>query len=340
MVDVSSNEDGEDELEALVRQSSSQGRGPQHTGQGGLVNPRPPSIQESFSELVQPSSSGTSDVLFQKAMIAITQLANNAAQDSNSESLRQVLSLVAESQKRKREDVLEEEEPKMLDEMVHVRDDATTVFDMSIRQRLKNPNAEPSEWFTAAVERVSRPVIGQGMVLTHLMPGRINPKTIRKIHDRGVLVTTKSLATHNSGVTGEKKTVYRLQENGEDDALLLGSKNYVDCKTIFEVVESVLNYAAVVHQVRPFSYEGLALIRCLHHVKFFFGATEDPKTQKTLLEKFISEIMTYNQRRASERKYPATFKKALEIAKVSILWGALFKSRDLFGLVQIHGMCT
>jgi len=43
------------------------------------------------------------------------------------------------------------------------------------------------------------------------------------------------------------------------------------------VVESTLNLAAAIHQIRPYSYEGLALIRGLHHINYFFGVTLDPK---------------------------------------------------------------
>ena len=43
------------------------------------------------------------------------------------------------------------------------------------------------------------------------------------------------------------------------------------------MVESTLNLAAAIHQIRPYSYEGLALIRGLHHINYFFGVTLDPK---------------------------------------------------------------
>ena len=51
--------------------------------------------------------------------------------------------------------------------------------------------------------------------------------------------------------------------------------------------------------------------------RYFFGVGEDTKQQKQLLEKFISEVLVYNQRRGAERKHPATFKKCLSIAQVS-----------------------
>ena len=46
------------------------------------------------------------------------------------------------------------------------------------------------------------------------------------------------------------------------------------------MVESTFNLAAAIHQIRPYSYEGLALIRGLHHINYFFGVTLDPKKVK------------------------------------------------------------
>ena len=200
--------------------------------------------------------------------------------------------------------------------MVQVLDDSVTTIDMGLRQRLKNPSADPCDWWDAKImKKVTRPVMGQSLHLAHMMPGRVNPKTIRKIHDRSVLVTIKALASHNSGVEGEKKMKYKIQETDDDGANLIGGRNYMECKTVYEVVESTLNLMAIVHQVRPYSYEVLALVRCLHAIHFYFGVTEDPKTQKTLLEKFIGEVLAYNQRRGHEKKFPATYKKCLELAK-------------------------
>ena len=298
----------EDELDRLVRESSQD-----HVP-----------IRNNISGPAGPSTGATAnDVMFQKAMVAITNLATvNARAGESTEDFKKVLTMLSDNQKRRRDDELEEEEPVLIDEMVQVKDDSINIIDMGIRQRLKNPNSCPSEWWDASVmEKRCWPVMGQNMYLTHLMPGRVNALTIRKIHDRSVLVTVKGLSSKNSGVCGEKKMVYKLQQSTDDeDTILMGGRNYTDCKTVYDVVESVFNFAAICHQVRPYSYEALSLLRCLHHVRFFFGVTEDAKLQKQLLEKLIGEVFGYNQRRGAERKSPASFRKCLELAKVSIGW--------------------
>lgn len=254
-------------------------------------------------------------------MHAITSLANHTSQSQPGTQYNQDLSdaikLLTDAQKRKVSEDPEEEEPVMIDEMIELKDDGHTVFDMQLRQKLKAPNGEPSDWWCSkTLSKVTHPVVGANMHLSHIMPARVNPRTIRKCHDTSLLMTTKALATQNSGVTGEKKFKYNIQTTEDEQHLLTGGRNYTDTKTIFETIEAVLNYCGLVYMIRPWSYEGLSLIRSLHHVKYFYGCfPDDAKEQKKLLEKFISEVFVYNQRRGNEKKFPATVKKCIEIAK-------------------------
>ena len=255
--------------------------------------------------------------LFKKAMIAMTTFANKASAGSNTEeTLKQAIGVISNAQKRKIDEEPEEEEPILITGMIDVHDDGFSSIDMSLRKRLKNPNSCPSEWWEAdKMDKVTRPVTGTNLYLSHIMPGRINPKTIRRVHDRSMLVTTKSLSSQNSAVTGEKRMTYRLAATEDDDTILTGSRAYVDCKTVFEVMDSVMNFVALIHQIRPYSYEGIALMRALHHIRYYFGVSDDAKTQKTLVEKLVAETLSYNQRRGADKKHPATFKKVMELAK-------------------------
>ena len=321
----------EDELDRLVRESFSQadhgsanvspgtGGGSDRRMASGVVLQRGANVSTAGYGSVGLTAN---DVMFQKAMTAITSMAEaNARAGESTEDYRKVISILSDNHKRKRDEDLDEEEACLIDEMVHIKDNSCDIIDMGIRQRLKNPNGCPSDWWNSSVmEKRCRPIFGQSLYLTHLMPGRINPLTIRKVHDRSVLVTAKSLSLQNSGCVGEKKMVYKLTQTAEEDeTILMGGRNYVDCKTVFEVIESVFNLMAVVHQVRPYSYEVLALLRGLHHVKFFFGVTDDAKVQKQLVEKLVGEVWSYNQRRGLENRHPATFKKVVEYAKVMCL---------------------
>ena len=328
-------EEGEDELDRLIRESSQADNSEVGTAVQGIAplqrteEPIAQTARDSnvipggiglLSDGPAPSGNqgpGRSEVLFQRAMMSINMLASNVSANSKDrDNLKTALNLLVETSKRKREDELEEESAVMIDEMIHVKDDGATVVDMKLRQRLRNVNGDPADWWLPSVmEKVNRPIIAEHLHLAHLMPGRVNKRTIRRFHDRSVLVTAKGLATHNSGVIGEKRMQYRLRATEEDETILMGGRDYQDCKTCFDLVEAVFNMAALAHQIRPYSYEGLSLLRSLHHVKYFFGVVEDPKAQKQLLEKYISEVLGYNQRRGSESKSPASFRKCIDLAK-------------------------
>ena len=315
-----SDEEPEDDLERLTMESNAR-RGVTNSG-------NVPSNETSVSGVnrLDTSSQGgrytllgkeTEDMVL-KTMTMVQTLANTAQEGSKTQAtLNDALAVLVEGHKRKREEGEPEEDKVVLKtETVVLRDDSTTVVDMKIRQKLKNPNMDPSSWWTVdcGLEHVSRPVVAN-LHLSHLMSGRVNQKTIKRLHDRTRLVTTKALASHNCGALGEREMKYKMQATDDDETYLVGSRNYVDCKTCWEVIDSIWNLVDVLHIIRPFSYEAIALLRCLHHVRYYYGVAGDPKTQKTLCEKLISEVLSYNQRRGLEKKHPATFKKCLELGR-------------------------
>ena len=302
----------EDELERLTTESNARRNvtiSGNATGVAGVnrLGPAAPTSGEQLQETVQ------------KTLCMVQTLANTAQLGSQTQaSFSKAMTLLVDGQKRKREEGdPQEDEVTLKTETLVLRDDSTTVVDMKLRQKLKNPNFEPSSWWNpdSGLEKVSRPVVGQNLQLSHLMSGRVNPKTIRRLHDRTLLVTTKALASHNCGALGDKEMKYKMQATDDDETYLMGSRNYQDCKTCFEVIDSVFNLVDVLHMIRPYSYEGLALLRCLHHVRYYFGVAGDPKSQKLLCEKLISEVLSYNQNRGVQGKHPATFKKCLELSR-------------------------
>ena len=251
-------------------------------------------------------------------MLAINNFANKATAGSQTEeTLKVCAEFIKNASKRKREEEPEEEENVTVVETVNLVDDSATQVNMKIRQSLRNINAPPNEWWKPEVmNKVTKPIIGQNLYLESLMPGRVNPRAVRRAHDRSMLLTTKALASKNAGNIGERKFQYKLTPTEDsDETVLTGSRSFADVKTCHEVVESVMNLGAIVFQIRPYSYEVWALLRCMHHIYYYYSITDDAKTQKMLLEKLVSETWSYNQRRGAENKFPATFKRCLEIAK-------------------------
>ena len=199
-----------------------------------------------------PQTTGAQLNLNIEALNALKGISNTMQNDSEVKSkLTEAILLMSKSQKRERNsETAEEEEPILLDGMFEIKDDSHSIIDMELRKKLKNPNDAPDVWWDASkMKEVTKPVVGRGLYLAHMMPGRVNPSTLRKLHDRTELMTTKALASHNSGTTGEKTPKHVLRQDENDDVHLYSGKNYSSCKTVKEVVESVFNYAASVHQV-------------------------------------------------------------------------------------------
>ena len=61
--------------------------------------------------------------------------------------------------------------------------------------------------------------------------------------------------------------------------------------TVFEAVDAGFNMVAIEYMVRNYSYTGLAMLRCLHDVRYFCGVSVTPKMQRTLIEGFFNECL-------------------------------------------------
>ena len=58
---------------------------------------------------------------------------------------------------------------------------------------------------------------------------------------------------------------------------------------MWEVIDAGFNYMAVEFMVRRYSYTALAMMRCLHDVRYFCGVAPNPKLQRKLIEDFFNE---------------------------------------------------
>ena len=141
---------------------------------------------------------------------ALTSISEHMSVDKElKEKLAETVSILAkkdDDKKRKRSSKTDEEGAAvLLKGDFSIEDDSQTVFDWKIRQALRGPNDHPETWWKPEkMDDITTPVIGRGMYLGHLMPGRINEVSLRKLHDRSELATTKMLSSENSNLTGDK----------------------------------------------------------------------------------------------------------------------------------------
>ena len=197
-----------------------------------------------------------------------------------------------ESSKRKeRQEVSHSpEEPIMLfDEAYHLEDDGHEKLDLKLRQRLRQINADPTTyWIKGAFKTVDRPIRGAALYMEHLMPNHINEKTICMHYDRCAIQEIKNYLTKNSGVM--RKLDKKLKVDRQDDEYSMGIQtSWLDASDVFEVVDAGWNYLSLEFMVRGYSYAGIAIMRCLHEVRFFAGVATGAKQQRTLIECYFNE---------------------------------------------------
>ena len=182
-------------------------------------------------------------------------------------------------------------EPVMLFyEAYRLEDDGHDKIDTHLRQTLRPINVCPSTYYTkGAFSRVDRPILGSALYLEHIMPNNVNESTICKHYDRCAIQEIKNYLTKNSGVGREVKKSAKFFEVHENEFSMGIQTNWLQASDIFEVVDAGWNYLAVEFMVRNYSYTAIAIMRCLHEVRFFGGVCSGPKQQKLLIENYFND---------------------------------------------------
>ena len=123
------------------------------------------------------------------------------------------------------------------------------------------------------------------------MNGDIHPGTLCKLSDKGAFVEIKNLLTKNSGVGMEKKKLLKVMEVGQEDFSMGLNTNWAQAKTVWEVMDAGFNLLAAEFMIRSYSYSTIAMLRCLHDVRYFCGVTSNPKDQRSLVEDFFNKCL-------------------------------------------------
>ena len=178
----------------------------------------------------------------------------------------------------------------LLEPSYRIEDDAHTVLDTHLRQKLRQINADPKDyWVKGAFSRVDRPVLGSSLYLEHLISCNVNEGTICKIYDRCAFWEIKNLLSRNSGVGREKKKLLKVLEVGSEDFSMGVQTNWAHATQVWEAMDALFNYVAIEFMIRPYNYSALAMLRCLHDIRYFAGSAPNAKMQRTLIEDFCNE---------------------------------------------------
>ena len=197
-----------------------------------------------------------------------------------------------EPSKRKEQQVSHapEEAVMLYDEAYHLEDDGQDKLDLVLRQKLRQINADPAVyWKKGAFKTVDRPIRGSALYLDHLMPNHVNEKTICMHYDRAAIKEIKNYLTKNSGVGAPLKKKAKVYGEVYDDEFSMGiSTDWKTASDVFEVVDAGWNYLSLEFMVRGYSHAGIAIMRCLHEVRYFTGVTTGSKQQRLIIENYFN----------------------------------------------------
>ena len=175
-------------------------------------------------------------------------------------------------------------------ESYRIEDDAETKIDTHLRQNLRPINSDPMEYWTkGAFKQVDRPIRGSAMYLEHIMPGHVNESTTCKNYDRCAHLEIKNWLTKNAGVGRANFKRLKIHEVVEDAFSMGIETQWGQATQVYEVVDAGFNFLCVEFMTRNYSYTAIAMLRCLHEVRYFCGVADTPKLQRTLIESFFNE---------------------------------------------------
>ena len=313
MLDVDGRADVLDSLVQRVTDEQADTVGRVLSGEVGSENGLDLAGQGVSAAMVSREAEGSGDVisLMRRQMSVMEQLIKGSVagldgQDDSSGGIKRKVEKVS----------YHPQEPVHFDELYKVDDDAHDKVDTKLRQRLRPINADPKYyWKRGAFDRVDSPILGSTIFLEHIMPGTVNEATVCKRHDSHAHVEIKNFLSKNSGVGSAAKKQIKVHEVS-DELFAMGVQQHWDnASSVFEVVDAGLNYMAVEHMIRPYSYSPIAIFRVLHESRFYCGVAIDAKQQRMLLEAFFNECFKKNQARAREGKHPVTYMEAMEISQ-------------------------
>ena len=176
----------------------------------------------------------------------------------------------------------------LLLENYKVEDDSHETLDTSLRQQLRPINADPTTYWTkGAFKQVERPIYIP--YIDHICLGNVHEGTLCKNFDGGAFFEIKNWLTRNAGVQRKKDKMLKIHEVGVDNFSMGVQTNWSQATQVWEVIDAGFNYMAVEFMVRRYSYMALAMMRCLHDVRYFCGVAPNPKLQRKLIEDFFNE---------------------------------------------------
>jgi hypothetical protein len=97
----------------------------------------------------------------------------------------------------------------------------------------------------------------------------LNEKTLSWLHNSSKRIDVKMMSHKNSTTSKKsKKEMLNMQtmESGDATMSVEASIPWAESADIFEIVEAVMNLVAAENMIRPWSYQGINIMRSLYEV--------------------------------------------------------------------------
>ena len=194
-----------------------------------------------------------------------------------------------------------------------VRDDGTTKIDMKLRNALRTINAKPKRYFKNFSRKV-KPVL-ETLENEHLTSTMINPKIMKKLHDRGAYLELRFFDQNNISVETRAPKASFSAISGNVVGTM--SADWIEPQTIWSCVDAVFNYCINVYGIRQEDYSPWVLMKALHDMRYF-AVCKNLKQQKKVLTDFVNSFFRKNEILGRKKEPPMDLKTAMEIATASL----------------------
>ena len=184
-----------------------------------------------------------------------------------------------------------------------VRDDGNGKLDMKLRNSLRTINSKPRKYFKHFSRKV-KPVL-ETLENEHLTNTLINPKVMKKIHDRGSFLELRYFDANNISVETRAPKASFSAASGNVVGTL--SHDWSEPQTIWACMDAVINYCISVYGVRQEDYSPWVLMKTLHEMRYF-AVCKTLDKQKKVLTDFVNNFFRKNEIAGRKKEPPLDLK--------------------------------
>ena len=202
------------------------------------------------------------------------------------------------------------QKPILIEKTFHVKDNGHDVLDFKVRNSLRTIQAKPEKYFKHLAKKVEPQL--ETLEADHLTANTVNPRIVKKVHDRGAHMELKYFDAGNITVESRAPKASFSARGGDIQGDL--ALDWIEPDNVWQCVDALLNYCITVYSVRRDDYTPWVIMKVLHEIRYF-AICRDAKMQKKVLTEFVNCIFRKNEANARKKAPPVEYTDALKIAE-------------------------